>query len=160
MDRTSQEISPRTVSPDDPAPAASPAASPATTPAEKQQRREVPQQLAEIRQRAKEFPTRFYFETGSENLDNKSFDDLDRVVQYLQGQGTKEIILVGFADRRGSDLSCLSLSEKRARTVEKEFKKAGIRPTVRYFGKAAPIDASDTPKALDKNRRVEIYYQE
>jgi phosphate transport system substrate-binding protein len=146
----SQSISPRTITPDDAKP----------TPEAKQQTSDVPQRLGEIRKRAKEFPTRFYFETGSEGLDNKSLDDLDRVVQYLKGQGTKEVILIGFADRRGSDQACLALSEKRARTVEREFKKAGISPTVRFFGKAAPIDSRDTLNALEKNRRVEIYYQE
>jgi phosphate transport system substrate-binding protein len=122
-------------------------------------KKDIPRELAEIIDTSKQIPTIIYFETGSNDLDNKSIDDLDRVLKFIQREDPKEVILAGFADHRGSDEQCLKLSKERAKTVEKEFSKVGLSPSVKYYGKAAQVDSKDTEEAYRKNRRVEIYYR-
>lgn len=120
----------------------------------------IPDELAQIRARYTEFPTRFYFRTGKDDLDNKSLDDLERIARFLETQGAKEIILVGFSDATGSKDLNQKLSEQRARTVEKEFVSIGVKPSsVRGFGQAALVDRRNTDEAQARNRRVEVYYK-
>jgi phosphate transport system substrate-binding protein len=122
-------------------------------------RSDIPAKLAEIKRNYKEFPTRFYFRSGSYQLDNKSLDDFDRIAKFLEQQGGKDVVLVGFTDNRGSPDKNLTYSIERARAVEKEFAKVGVTCQVNGFGKEAPNFSNDKPEGQEKNRRVEIYYR-
>lgn len=125
-----------------------------------EKRGDLPTELVKIKENATEFPTRFYFQSGGKQLDNKSLDDFDRIVKFLEKQSAKDIILVGYSDSIGSDQQNEMLSKERAKAVEQEFVKVGLKPSqITGFGKANPIASNDKPDGRDKNRRVEIYYK-
>jgi len=120
----------------------------------------IPADLARIRRDYNEAYIAFYFTSGGKDFDNKSLDDLGRFVSFLQKQGIREILLVGFADNVGADQRNIDLSIRRAESVKSEFLKAGVNQcTATGFGKAAPIASNSTPTGQAKNRRVEVYYR-
>lgn len=119
----------------------------------------LPSALVEIKKTSKEFPTRFYFQTGGSILDNKSLDDFDRIVEFFNKEGANECILVGYSDSKGTDDKNIPLSVQRAETVKKEFDKVGMKCKTNGFGKANPIANNDKEEGREKNRRVEIYYK-
>ncbi len=126
--------------------------------AETQQSGDIPKELAEIRKTATRFNI-IYFKSGSNELDNKSLDDIEIRMNDLQSMN-KEVILVGFSDNVGDPARNITLSKARATAVEKELNKSGLKPTlVTGFGQAAPIRSNDKTEGRDKNRRVEIYYK-
>lgn len=102
----------------------------------------------------------FYFNTGSEVLDNKALVDVGRLVSLLSSSANsgKSIVLAGFADSTGDPTSNASLSLNRANTVSKELQAEGIRvkDTV-GFGQELPIRDNATESGREKNRRVEIF---
>jgi phosphate transport system substrate-binding protein len=102
----------------------------------------------------------FRFRTGSADLDNRGLADLDRVTEFLASSSVQpeRLMLLGFADSRGSDAMNLKLSEDRARTVANALVRRGVQPgTVRGFGEAIPVADNSTPEGQEKNRRVEVW---
>lgn len=119
---------------------------------------DMPKELVEIRDSSKKFNI-FYFKSGSDELDNKSLEDLDSRTGVLQDL-KREVILVGFTDNVGDPAKNKELSEKRAKAVETELNKSGIKASiVKGFGQDAPIRKNDTNEGRNQNRRVEIYYR-
>lgn len=108
---------------------------------------------------AERLPFNFRFQTGSDALDNKSYRDLGRLVQFMSDRDyqDREVLLIGFADAQGSGDSNLELSRRRASSVERELQSEGIKPAVDGFGEELPVASNDTEEGREKNRRVEVW---
>jgi phosphate transport system substrate-binding protein len=104
---------------------------------------------------AERFRFNFHFRSGSSTLDNKAWDDLDRLVPRYSGE---TILLLGFADNQGDPRKNHILSLNRASAVSNELWKRGIKTTqVVGFGAEMPVASNLTPEDREKNRRVEIW---
>lgn len=101
----------------------------------------------------------FYFNTGSDELDNKALVDVGRLVSLLSAGGNrKSVVLAGFADSTGDPANNVRLSEHRARSAASELREQGIRvKEMLGFGQELPIRDNATIRGREKNRRVEIF---
>jgi len=102
----------------------------------------------------------FYFNTGSDVLDNKALVDVGRLVGLLSASAnrTKQVVLAGFADSTGDAQSNVALSVNRARAAGRELEAQGIRvKDTMGFGQDLPIRDNSTEQGREKNRRVEIF---
>jgi phosphate transport system substrate-binding protein len=102
----------------------------------------------------------FYFNSGSDALDNKALVDVGRLVDIMSAQAnrSKKIVLVGFADSTGDRGTNQRLSENRAKAAASELEAQGIavKDTL-GFGQDLPIRDNGTEAGREKNRRVEIF---
>jgi phosphate transport system substrate-binding protein len=109
---------------------------------------------------AVEIPTRFRFRANSDELDNRAQRDIGRIV-YLLSQGGylgKEVILIGFADKSGSALRNVELSQSRADIVKKMLAEEGVAVRASVgVGATAFVAPNDTEEQREKNRRVEVW---
>lgn len=104
--------------------------------------------------------TNFRFKTGSYDLDNRAFRDLRRVLEWLEKNPGKQIVLVGFADAQGAYAANVALSNKRAATVADALKTLGVPGTgiaLQGFGPELAVADNGTDEGREKNRRVEIF---
>lgn len=102
----------------------------------------------------------FYFNTGSDMLDNKALVDVGRLVNIMSSPAnrSKKVVLVGFADSTGVPQANQRLSESRARSAAKELEAEGISiKDTMGFGQELPIRDNSTDSGREKNRRVEIF---
>jgi phosphate transport system substrate-binding protein len=102
----------------------------------------------------------FRFRAGKSDLDNKSIDDLDRVVSFLTDlhYSGDNILLLGFADNQGNPKLNCDLAKKRAEAVKEQFNLRGVIPAATTgFCSELPVASNDTEEGRDKNRRVEIW---
>ncbi|MEY3785930.1 MAG: hypothetical protein RLZ75_135 [Pseudomonadota bacterium] len=110
---------------------------------------------------AKPLDHTFYFNFGEAQnmeLDNKGWLDLQRMIP--NSQQAKEIILIGFADSKGTPEVNKKLSEKRAEFVREQIRKEiGVEANIitAGFGKDYPKFDNDTEEGRQKNRRVEVW---
>jgi len=108
----------------------------------------------------------FRFSSGSNNLDRKSELDLDRLVEYLQGQpeGTR-ISIVGFTDSDGVFNANRTRSEQRAQQVlaEIQTRANGTLSHIAFesqgFGELAPAGCNTDSDGKRIHRRVEVWIQ-
>jgi phosphate transport system substrate-binding protein len=102
----------------------------------------------------------FRFESGQFKLDNKAWQNISTIADTLADlkyNGTG-VVLMGFADNRGSEQANLALSQQRADAVAGELHMRGVNPeVVRGMGIIMPIATNDDPAGREKNRRVEIW---
>ena len=101
----------------------------------------------------------FRFMSGNAVLDNKSVQDLDRLVAFLnQPDPRKRVLcLYGYSDNVGDPQANIALSLERAQAVAQALVARGITPgEVQGFGAENPIAANDTAEGHAKNRRVEV----
>lgn len=100
------------------------------------------------------------FKTASAEILPQSNSILDAVHATLGGHPEFELIEVqGHADSRGDEQLNLRLTRDRANSVVDALVKRGTsrdRLRAMGFGKYCPLDPAMTPKAWDKNRRVEF----
>jgi len=104
----------------------------------------------------------FRFDPSSFNLDTRAVPDLDRLADYLKAAKANKpemkLVLLGFADSRGSGNANRRLSRQRAETVAAALGQRGVTPDlVDGLGELAPVACDDTDAGLSKNRRVEIW---
>ena len=88
----------------------------------------------------------------------QSYNELQRLLQILETNGSASIELRGHTDNQGTALYNQRLSEARARAVARYLTERGIdrkRIGIRGFGESLPIDSNDTPEGRSRNRRVE-----
>jgi phosphate transport system substrate-binding protein len=106
--------------------------------------------------------TNFRFQPNSTALDNRGQRDLDRLVNYVVSAHASptQIILVGFADNKGSASANLTVSKKRAEAVAAELAEHGVKVgRVLAFGADLPVADNTSDDGREKNRRVEVYLQ-
>jgi outer membrane protein OmpA-like peptidoglycan-associated protein len=101
------------------------------------------------------------FEVGSFSL-TKSYTNLDKVVQLLNANPNFTLEIEGHADQTGDVCKNLTLSEKRAKSVEKYILDKGVnanRIKVKGFGSAQPKDENKTKDGRAHNRRVSFVFK-
>jgi OmpA-OmpF porin, OOP family len=100
------------------------------------------------------------FEFGSDRIDPRSYKLLDEVAQVLtKNPDVGPVLIEGHTDNVGTREYNLSLSKRRAHSVEKYLTGKGIAATrLRSdgFGFDRPVAPNDTPLNRAKNRRTEF----
>lgn len=117
-----------------------------------------PTDMRELTARSERLSINFRFKSGSDELDTKSLNDLDRVARYVEVNAPKRVQLFGFSDSEGDAGKGKELSERRAKVVEQQLIQRGIYPLVaKGMGDAAPLAASNSEEGKNINRRVEVW---
>jgi outer membrane protein OmpA-like peptidoglycan-associated protein len=88
--------------------------------------------------------------------------DLDRLADYWKAAKEKKpdmkLVVLGFADSKGSSSVNRRLSRQRADAVAKGLAQRSVTPDViDGLGELAPVACDDTDAGLSKNRRVEVW---
>ena len=99
------------------------------------------------------------FETGKSILKKESFEELDRVVNFLNTNKTIKIQIQGHTDNVGKPDKNLQLSKARAKAVIEYLSAQGIDPvrlTSEGFGQNVPVADNKTTAGKALNRRVEF----
>jgi len=121
---------------------------------------DAPKAYRALTQAAQRLSLDFRFRTGKSDLDNKALVDLERMAAFfsdLRYRG-EDVLLLGFADNTGVRAVNLQLSLDRARKVNEEFRRRGLKPSlVEGFGPDLPVASNDTDDGREKNRRVEVW---
>ncbi len=100
------------------------------------------------------------FKTASAEILPASKSILDAVAATLKGHPEFKVVeIAGHADERGNDNYNLKLTRDRAHSVLSALVSRGIsrdRLVSQGYGEYCPLDEAHTPKAWEKNRRVEF----
>lgn len=103
-----------------------------------------------------------FFETGTYQLKNTSFLELDKLVGLLNENPLTKIEITGHTDDVGDDQSNMDLSLNRAKSVRDYLVEKGISTgRIQFFGKGEtePIADNETNEGRAKNRRTEFKIQ-
>lgn len=88
-------------------------------------------------------PTKpIYFAYNSSNIDNVSFEELDKVIALMIEHSKWKLIIESHSDMRGKDTYNLSLSNKRADSTKKYMVEKGIqsnRISCKGYGESKPL---------------------
>lgn len=99
------------------------------------------------------------FESGTANLLEKSYQELNVLLSFLVAYPAIEIRIDGHTDNVGKEEDNKRLSEKRANAIEIYLISQGIRTerlTSKGFGETSPLISNETIEGRQKNRRVEF----
>jgi len=100
------------------------------------------------------------FKKGSAAIEDESKPILDAVADVLKKNNDIQLVEVGgHASKEGDANFNKTLTQKRVDSVSKELVTRGVdkaRLLSQGYGFYCPLDAGDTPEALEKNRRVEF----
>jgi outer membrane protein OmpA-like peptidoglycan-associated protein len=100
-----------------------------------------------------------FFDFAKATLREESYPELNRIVKFMNDNGSMEIALGGHTDNVGSDAANLKLSEDRIQSVKSYLVAQGIdgdRMSAKGYGKSKPIASNDTEDGKQQNRRVEF----
>lgn len=100
-----------------------------------------------------------YFDFNKATLKPESFQELNKVVDFLNRNTKVEIEISGHTDAIGTDESNLKLSQGRSQAVVDYLIGQGIsasRLVAKGYGEGRPIDTNDTDEGRANNRRVEF----
>ncbi len=109
--------------------------------------------------------TTFRFTSGSARLDNKSIEDVERMVDFLTSAEARnrDILVIGFTD----DVGRFDLNERLALLRATSVRDALVgavggdalagRMSVSSYGPLAPVGCNETADGRESNRRVEIW---
>ncbi len=100
------------------------------------------------------------FALNSADLTADAKDNLNAIAEVFTEFPDTELMIEGYTDSTGDDAYNLSLSKKRAKSVESYLKSHGVGnsrfASVEGYGEANPRFSNDTKDGQIKNRRVEI----
>jgi OmpA-OmpF porin, OOP family len=102
-----------------------------------------------------------HFEFNSARLEPSSFNELDRLVNFLSSNMELKVEVAGHTDDVGVDAYNLELSRKRTESVASYLISKGIDPkriTTIGYGKSQPLIQSTSDDARRLNRRVEVSF--
>jgi outer membrane protein OmpA-like peptidoglycan-associated protein len=102
---------------------------------------------------------RLFFATASSELSARAVTKLRRVVDALKRYPALKVQLDGHTDQRGREGFNDQLSVQRAEVVSAYLQQQGIsrvRISIKGHSATRPLATDDTPKAWQRNRRVEI----
>jgi outer membrane protein OmpA-like peptidoglycan-associated protein len=103
-------------------------------------------------------PVVVFFSTNGYQLNRQARAILDHMAPQL-AEGPQTVMVDGHADARGRELYNDRLSRQRALVVAKRLRQGGVPRSglvVRVFGASRPAASGTDPRALQRNRRVEI----
>ncbi|MGE0790838.1 MAG: OmpA family protein [Sandaracinaceae bacterium] len=98
------------------------------------------------------------FQSASATIEEDSYPQLDRVVEYMQHRPTVRLRITGHTDNAGNPRRNQQLSEQRARAVRQYIIDHGIdggRVEAVGMGDRQPIASNDTDEGRAQNRRIE-----
>jgi len=99
------------------------------------------------------------FETGKSQLRGGIPNNLDKLADFLKRFDKRTVKIEGHTDSVGSDDSNMSLSQRRADSVQAYLVEQGVgasRITSDGKGEGSPIADNDSPTGRQQNRRVEV----
>ena len=99
------------------------------------------------------------FGVDQADLKPGAMQSLYRLVTFLKQYPDRGVLVEGYTDSTGSDAYNMTLSEKRADSVESFLVQNGVeakRILARGYGKAYPVAPNETAEGRQRNRRVGI----
>lgn len=99
------------------------------------------------------------FSRGRSVISPESFEELDRLVKWLDDRPNKIIQLEGHTDFQGNAAANMQLSQDRVDAVKEYLIEKGIkknRVLTKAFGGTQPLSTERTDEASAMNRRVEV----
>lgn len=124
---------------------------------------ELPSDFKEMTLDAERLTINFRFKQGSAKLDNKALKDIERLVSYLQSRPgqLREVVLIGFGDKKKTEKRAKLLSKLRAMAVRRELVRNGIYPKDSIgYGEYLPVASINRSEGRMKNRRVEVWLRQ
>lgn len=120
----------------------------------------VPDSFKRLVEGYKRLSVNFRFAEGRKRLDNKAERDVDRLRDYIEGQGMapEQLLLIGYADRQSNELRAQLISEYRALSVKKALNREN--PIVKFYtgyGQYMPLAGESGELGVSKNGRVEVW---
>jgi len=103
------------------------------------------------------------FETGKANLQPGAYPTIERLATALKEDPTRKVLIEGHTDSTGSAEFNQRLSESRAQSVQAALMERGVMANqISTIGKGAttPIASNNDPGGRQRNRRVEMIFQE
>jgi len=100
-----------------------------------------------------------YFERGTSELKEDSFEELDRVVDMMNENPSVKIELSGHTDNQGSSKLNVKLSQERVEKVKRYLSEHGVddkRVKGKGYGGLKPVASNASEETRKLNRRVEI----
>lgn len=100
-----------------------------------------------------------FFDQAKTTLKKESFIELDRVIEFLNGNPEIKIEIGGHTDNVGTSAGNLKLSLGRAQSVANYIIKSGLpkeRIVAKGYGFSKPVVSNATKEGKAKNRRVEF----
>ena len=104
-----------------------------------------------------------HFATNEATLTPDGEATLTRAAAYMKQNQGVHIRVEGYTDATGTDPHNLTLSQRRAATVEQFLQGQGIdksRLTGEGFGPSNPVDSNATANGKADNRRAELFQQQ
>jgi len=105
--------------------------------------------------------TKIFFDTDSAKIRPSEHSKIAQVVAELEDEEAMTVVIIGSADKRGSNVYNLRLADRRAKAVEKALKDLGANGQIAYAlsnGEERPLAPADgLPEHMQQNRRVDIY---
>jgi len=118
---------------------------------------EAPAPLARALGQARRLSFTFRFRPGTATLDSRGLGDVGRLASTIRTSGG-QLLLVGFADKTGSEPANVILSKQRAQSVAEAVRKDSVQPVfIEGFGSTLPVAPNDTEEGRERNRRVEAW---
>jgi len=99
------------------------------------------------------------FASGKADLMPGAMLSIDKLVMFLKENSKRNLLIEGHTDSVGSEMTNLTLSERRADSVRIALLTRGIsnnRITTRGYGETYPLADNSTNAGRQQNRRVEI----
>lgn len=99
------------------------------------------------------------FATNKADLKSSGLVNINKLAQFLQENPDRKVIVEGYTDSTGSDAYNLTLSERRAGSVQMALIKMGVDPTrivTQGYGKEYPVADNGSVSGRAMNRRVEV----
>ena len=99
------------------------------------------------------------FEVNKSTLLAGGFLAIDKLANFLNKYPSRNLLIEGHTDSRGSDLYNLGLSKQRANSVMNALMERGIdgnRIITKGYGEQYPVASNETDAGRQQNRRVEV----
>jgi outer membrane protein OmpA-like peptidoglycan-associated protein len=103
------------------------------------------------------------FDTGKATLKPGAMPTIDRLATALKEDPTRKVMIEGHTDSVGSEEMNQRLSENRANAVQSALLQRGVMSdqiSTVGKGESAPVASNDDPGGRQRNRRVEMIFQE
>ena len=103
--------------------------------------------------------TPVFFEYDSARIKPTEVSKLQAVATYLKSNSSKNLIIEGHCDERGTAEYNRALGERRAQAAREELVRLGVdagRLSTVSYGNERPLEASHNETAWSKNRRCEF----